>query len=123
MISKLLSSLPEGFDHFLTSWESTSADEQTLMNLKLRLIKEERKIKKRLLNETTASTSAFYSYTPDHRGRGRLSHNLPSRGFSHNSSRGLSLSGRGLPPIGRGFPLNSGRGVSSFRRGGSFLDS
>ena len=123
MISKLLSSLPEGFDHFLTSWESSSADEQTLLNLKLRLIKEERKIKKHLLNETTATTSAFYSYTPDHRGRGRLSHNLPSRGFSHNSSRGLSLSGRGLPPTGRGFTSNSGRGVSSFRRGGSFLDS
>lgn len=43
-----------------------------MLNLKLRLIKEEQKIKKRLLNETTATTSAFYSYTPAHRGRGRF---------------------------------------------------
>lgn len=72
MISKLLSSLTEGFDHFLTSWESTPAAERTLLNLKLRLIKEERKIQKRLLNETTGSTTAFYSSTSDQRGRGRF---------------------------------------------------
>ena len=111
MISKLLSSLPEGFDNFLTSWESTPATEQTLMNLKLRLIKEERKIKKRLLNETTAATSVFYSYTPDNRGRGRFPHCLPPPGPS-----------RGLSPSGRGFISNSGRGVSTFRRGTSLPD-
>ena len=49
MISKLFSSLPEGFDHFLTSWESTPVSEQTLTNLKLHLIKEEQKSKNVLL--------------------------------------------------------------------------
>jgi hypothetical protein len=122
MISKLLSSLPEGFDHFLTSWESTPATEQTLLNLKLRLIKEEQKIKKRLLNETTATTSAFYSYTPAHRGRGRFPNRLPpsgnSRGFS-NSGRGHSNSGSDFSNSGRGF-LSSSRGVSTSRRGTPF---
>ena len=97
MISKLLSSLLEGFDHFLTSWESTPVSEQTLSNLKLRLIKEERKIKKRLLKETTAATSAFYSYTPAHRGRGRFPNRLPPPGHSRglpNRWRGLSNSGK-----------------------------
>ena len=119
MISKLLSSLPEGFDHFLTSWESTPATERTLLNLKLRLIKEEQKIKKRLLNETTASTSAFYSHTPSNRGRGR---SLPSLSPS-GSSRGISNSGRGFPTSGRGFLPTSGRGISQLRRGASFLDA
>ena len=119
MISKLLSSLPEGFDHFLTSWESTPATKRTLMNLKLRLIKEEQKIKKRLLNETTAATSAFYSHTSDHRGRGRFPHRFPPSG----PSRGLSHSGRGFSPSGRGFLPNSGRGISPFRRGSSLPDS
>jgi hypothetical protein len=35
MISKLLSSLPEGFDNFITAWESASTAERTLSNLKL----------------------------------------------------------------------------------------
>ena len=121
MISKLLSSLPEGFDHFLTSWESTLATEQTLMNLKLRLIKEEQKIKKRLLNKTTAATSAFYSHTPNNRGRGRgrFPNSLPPS----SSSRGILTSGRGFSTSGRGILPNSGRGVSPFRRGASFLNS
>ena len=116
MISKLLSSLPEGFDHFLTSWESTPVSEQTLTNLKLRLIKEEQKIKKRLINETTSATNAFYS---DSRGR------FPGR-FPHGNSRGPN-SGRGsyqwekfrsdgeVSHSGRG-----SRGVFSSRRGISF---
>jgi hypothetical protein len=101
-------------------------------NLKLRLIKEEQKIKKRLLNETTAATSAFYSHTPANRGRGRFPHRFPpsglsgpsgpSRGLSH-SGRGYSPSGRGFSPSGRGFIPNSGRGISPFRRGSSLPDS
>ena len=124
MISKLLSSLPEGFDHFITSWESTPETEQTLLNLKLRLIKEEQKIKKRLINETTATTNAFYSYTPTHRGRGRFPthRGLPpsghSRGFS-SSGRGHSTSGSDFSNSGRGF-LPSSRGVSTSRRGTPF---
>ena len=113
MISRLLSSLPESFDHFLTSWENTHVSEQTLTNLKLRLIKEEQKIKKCLINETTSTTSAFYS---DSRGR------FPGR-FSHGNSRG-SYSGRGSSQWDKfrsdGEVSNSGRGsrgVFSSRRG------
>ena len=115
MISKLLSSLPEGFDHFLTSWESTPVSEQTLTNLKLRLIKEEQKIKKCLVNETTSPTSAFYS---DSRGR------FPGR-FSHGQSRGQT-SGRGSFQWERfcsdGEVSNSGRGSrdTPSRRGTPF---
>ena len=116
MISKLLSSLPEGFDLFLTSWESTPVTEQTLTNLKLRLIKEEQKIKKRLINETTSTTRAFYS---DSRGC------FPGR-FSHGNSRGQN-SGKGSYQWERfrleGDISNSGRGsrgVSFQRRGTSF---
>ena len=103
MISKLLSSLPEGFDHFLTSWESTPASEQTISN-----IKEELKIKKRILNETTATTSAFYSHTWDPHGRGRF----PSQ-FPHGHCRGLPISGSGFSPL--------SRGVSPSRHGTPFL--
>jgi hypothetical protein len=35
MISKLLSNFPEGFDNFITTWESASTAERTLLNLKL----------------------------------------------------------------------------------------
>ena len=97
MISKLLSSLPEGFDHFLTSWESTPASEQTISN-----IKEELKIKKRILNETTATTSAFYSHTWDPHGRGRF----PSQ-FPHGHCRGLPISGSGFSPLSRGVSPSS----------------
>ena len=119
MISKLLSSLPEGFDHFLTSWESTTPAERTLPNLKLRLIKEEQQLKKRLLNETTSATTAFYSHHPSNRGRGRSSNSLPPSGSS-----GVPLtSGRQFSNSGRGFLPNNGRGVSMFQRGASFSDT
>ena len=104
MMSKLLSSFLEIFDHFLTSWESTPSSEQTLPNLKLCLIREELKIKKRLLNESTAATSAFYFHTLDRR--------FPSR-FPRGHSRGLLISGRGFSPL--------SQGVSSSRRGIPFL--
>ena len=114
MISKLLSSLPEGFDHFLTSWESTPVTEQTLTNLKLRLIKEEQKVKKRLLNETTSATSAFYSHTSDSRGRyhGRFSNSRGQHsGRSSNQWEKFSSEGD-ISNSGSGF-----RGLNSSRRG------
>lgn len=37
MISKLTANLPTGFNGFTKTWESTSKEEQTLSNLKLRL--------------------------------------------------------------------------------------
>lgn len=126
MISKLLSSLPEGFDHFLTSWVSTPVSEQTLTNLKLRLIKEEQKIKKRLINETTSATSVFYSNSSDSRGRypGRFSHSrsqhsgrspnqwekFRSEGYNSNSGRGY----RGLSSSRRGILSNQDRRQSHF---------
>jgi hypothetical protein len=61
MISKLTSTLPEGFDHFNTAWESTPSPEQTLANFKLRILKEEAKIKKRITSDITFDTKAFFT--------------------------------------------------------------
>lgn len=103
MISKLTSNLPEGFDHFLTAWESTAKADQTLPQLKLRLRKEERKILKKIQDETAPVTKAFYA----NRGRGYPM----SNNFRPTSMSGNIQSGRGISPSGQDF----GRGSSGFQ--------
>ena len=93
MISKLTSNLPEGFDHFTTAWESTRAADRSLSNLKLWLLKEEAKLKKRLTSEITSETKAFYTQ------RHTTSGSQGGRGAYY----GPSNAGREYQPTGRGY--------------------
>ena len=61
LISKLTTNLLEGFDSFITAWDSTPLDERTFANLQLGLLKEETKLKRRLVEEASPDTKAYYS--------------------------------------------------------------
>lgn len=45
IISKILSTLPEEYKHFVTTWESAPLPERSLSNLISRLVSEENRIK------------------------------------------------------------------------------
>ena len=45
LISKILTILPEKFQHFSTSWDSTPKADRTIENLMCRLIQEEDRVK------------------------------------------------------------------------------
>jgi hypothetical protein len=102
MISKLTSNLPEGFDHFTTAWESTPAADRTLSNLKLWLLKEEAKLKKRLTSEITSETKAFY--TQRYPNSGSNGGRIPPRSGSY----GPSNAGRGYQPTSKGYQPRTG---------------
>ncbi|GLV20126.1 hypothetical protein CBL_21158, partial [Carabus blaptoides fortunei] len=42
LVTKLLMTLPSSFNHFLSAWESTPRERQTLLNLTSRLMMEEK---------------------------------------------------------------------------------
>lgn len=44
LIAKILGSLPQGFKHFRSAWESTAKEERTLENLTARLTAEEERL-------------------------------------------------------------------------------
>ena len=48
LISKLTSTLPEGFDAFLTAWDNTPLEDRTFSNLQHLLYKEEARLKRRI---------------------------------------------------------------------------
>lgn len=52
IMSKLLPSLPEKYNHFATAWESTGKTDRTLPNLTSRLIAEEARYKNSIENES-----------------------------------------------------------------------
>lgn len=58
IMSKLLSSLPEKYKHFATSWESTAKIDRTLSNLTSRLIAEEARNKNRNEKESGVAFKA-----------------------------------------------------------------
>ena len=60
LISKITSTLPEGYNAFLTAWDSTTEDDRTFSNLQTRLYKEEARLKRRLTAEVTSDTTAFW---------------------------------------------------------------
>ena len=59
LISKLTSTLPEGYDSFLTAWDSTPSDDRTFANLQLRLYKEEARLQRRLQAAVTPEATAY----------------------------------------------------------------
>ena len=88
LISKLTSTLPEGYDSFLTAWDSTPADERTFANLQVRLYKEEARLKSRITSETSSDTTAFYSqksFSPHNSSHTR--HTSSGSSHPHNHSR------------------------------------
>ena len=109
LISKLTNTLPEGYDAFLTAWDSTPTEDRTFANLQLRLYKEEAWLKRRIHAEVTSDTSAYYS----HRSSPGVQHNThpphlrtPSSGSS--SQYGNSRTGnRGYQPTDRSTQLVS----------------
>ena len=110
MISKLLSNLPEGFDNFITASESASTTERTLPNLKLRLLKEESKLKRRISTEISSETHAFISYRPYPNSKSQF-HSTQRGGSSRGVFVNTSTSRRGYQPTGRGYQnFSSGRG-------------
>jgi hypothetical protein len=89
--------------NFLTAWESTPIAEQILVNLKLRLLKEEIRVKNRVATEISSDATAFFtqrssgSSFSSHRGSG------VSGSSQSGSSGGLPNRGRGYHPTGRGY--------------------
>ena len=59
LISKLTSTLPEGYDSFLTAWDSTPSDDRTFANLQLCLYKEEARLQRRLQAAVTPEATAY----------------------------------------------------------------
>ena len=100
LISKLTSTLPEGYDAFLTAWDNTPSDERTFANLQLRLYKEEARLKRCLHAEITPETTAYYSHKSSSAVHSSHPHmRLPNSGSStsHGTSRN---GGRGYQPTG-----------------------
>ena len=115
LISKLTSTPPEGFDAFLTAWDSTPLEERTLTNLQLRLLKEEAKLKPRITTEISSDTKVFYS------NRSSSSHHtnyaphmrLQNSGSPHTPSNSCNL-GRGYHPTGNQYQTRSSLSGSRF---------
>ena len=101
LISKLTSTLPEGFDAFLTAWDNTPLEDRTFSNLQQRLYKEEAHLKRRIAAEVTSDTKAYYSnrsyYASSHNSLPHL--RSPNSGSSHISGPSR-LPGRGYQPTG-----------------------
>ena len=93
LISKLTSTRPEGYDAFLTAWDSTPLDDRTFANLQVRLYKKEARLKRRINVEVTSETTTYYSQksyssvNPPHM-RLHSSGSSSQRGSSCNVGRG-----------------------------------
>ena len=61
VISKMLSNLPAAYDTFQTMWKTVASEQQTLSNLQMWLLDEERAIRKRQSDTAHSHTSAFYT--------------------------------------------------------------
>ena len=61
VISKMLSNLPAAYDTFQTMWKMVASEQQTLSNLQMWLLDEERAIRKRQSDTAHSHTSAFYT--------------------------------------------------------------
>jgi hypothetical protein len=103
MMAKLISTVSIDYSGFLTAWESTTETEQTLVNLKLRLLKEEVRIKQKTKMEISTNITAFFtqrtsgsSFPADRSG-------FSLRGCTIAPSSGSSNRGRGYNPTGRGY--------------------
>ncbi|XP_071646571.1 uncharacterized protein [Temnothorax longispinosus] len=69
IITKILMTLPAGYRHFVSAWESTSVEERTLENLKAKLITEEsRHTSRKYKNGNALSSNAQQGKS--RRGRG-----------------------------------------------------
>ena len=74
VISKMMSNPPAAYDTFQTMWKIVASEQQSLSNLQMWLLDEERAIRKRQLDTAHSHTSAFYSRSsraPAHPGRYR----------------------------------------------------
>ena len=103
LISKLTSTLPEGYDAFLTAWDSTPADDPTFYNLQLRLYKEEARLKRRINAEVTSDTTAFYSHRSSsgiHNTHPNPPHMRPPSSGSSSQYGNSRNAGRGYQPTG-----------------------
>ena len=105
LISKITSTLPEGYDAFLSAWDSTPEDDRTFANLQVRLYKEEARLKRRLTAEVTSDTTAYYSQKPSSGFTPSSSHHTAphmrlSRSGSFASQSNSRTSGRGYHPTG-----------------------
>ena len=105
LISKLTSTLPEGYDAFLTAWDSTPLEDRTFANLQLRLYKEEARLKRRIAAEVTSETKAYYSnksysgVNPAHHNQSTPHMRLHSSGSSGQPDNSQNV-GRGYQPTG-----------------------
>ena len=106
LISKLTSTLPEGYDAFLTAWDSTPSEERTFANLQVRLYKEEARLQRRITAEVTSDTTAYYShkstsgFTPSSSSHHTAPHLRLSRSGSSASQGTSRHPGRGYHPTG-----------------------
>lgn len=105
LISKLTSTLPEGYDAFLTAWDSTPLEDRTFAYLQLRLYKEEARLKRRIAAEVTSDTKAYYSnkaysgVNPVHHNQTAPHMRLHSSGSSGQPGNSRNV-GRGYQPTG-----------------------
>lgn len=80
IITKILSTLPEQYKHFISAWESTSTEKQNLSNLTSRLVAEE----KRFQTESKTSEQVAFNSTGDEKKNNK---NKFDRGYKNISKR------------------------------------
>ena len=113
LISKITSTLPEGFDAFLSALDSTPLEERTFSNLQLRLFKEEAKLKRRITAEVTSDTKAFYSNRSSNSSQNSSAPHMRFTNSRSSTSSGSSRNlGRGYHPIGNQYNSRQSNSMS-----------
>lgn len=86
LVSKILSSLPQEYRHFLSAWDSTEKNQKTLENLVARLISEEMRNN---CNQTEGETIAFKAISNKNKSTRVTKDCRPNDRFS-NTQQGFS---------------------------------
>lgn len=101
IIAKLLMSLPTEYNHFYSAWESTAADQQTLQNLRTRLLTEELRAKSQDHVESveallTKSGKSFNKSNKNHQGSqsNKINNNVSQSSKEMNKSSNSKRRGK-----------------------------
>lgn len=81
VVTKILMTLPSEFSHFITAWESTTEEDQTLEKLTQRLLMEESRFTSKTVESSVALVTKMY-----HKRNQRGSEGKPGKCFNCNQS-------------------------------------
>lgn len=84
VMTKILMSLPAEYNHFHSAWESTNSDEQTMSNLRARLLAEELRLKAQGKVESVEALVARLTLSK----RGNTRRSTSSRGQDNKKAKG-----------------------------------